>query len=56
MIFAEEEGTTFGPGMLGSRAWVGDLSAQQLAAWKNAAEMKLVERVRHDGSGMTRQA
>jgi hydantoinase/carbamoylase family amidase len=31
IIFAEEEGPTFGLGMLGSRAWVGDLSADQFA-------------------------
>jgi allantoate deiminase len=31
IIFAEEEGTTFGLGLLGSRAWVGNLSAEDLA-------------------------
>lgn len=36
IIFAEEEGTTFGLGMLGSRAWTGDLSAKELAAVRNA--------------------
>ncbi len=36
VIFAEEEGTTFGLGMLGSRAWVGDLPAQRLAGVRNA--------------------
>ncbi len=36
ILFAEEEGTSFGLGMLGSRAWVGDLSAEQLAAVRNA--------------------
>ena len=36
IVFAEEEGTTFGLGMLGSRAWVGELSQQQLAAVRNA--------------------
>ena len=36
IIFAEEEGTTFGLGMLGSRAWVGELSQQQLACVRNA--------------------
>jgi hydantoinase/carbamoylase family amidase len=35
IIFAEEEGTTFNLGMLGSRAWVGTLSAQQLAEVRN---------------------
>jgi allantoate deiminase len=33
--FAEEEGTTFGLGMLGSRAWVGSLDAERLAAVRN---------------------
>lgn len=36
IIFAEEEGPTFGLGMLGSRAWVGDLSAEPLASLKNS--------------------
>ena len=36
VVFAEEEGTTFGLGMLGSRAWVGDLSAEQLEELRNA--------------------
>jgi OHCU decarboxylase len=35
IAFAEEEGPTFGLGMLGSRAWVGDLSASDLAKLKN---------------------
>ena len=34
-IFAEEEGPTFGLGMLGSRALVGEIDAGQLAALKN---------------------
>lgn len=32
VIFAEEEGTTFGLGMLGSHAWVGSLSPERLDA------------------------
>jgi allantoate deiminase len=35
IIFAEEEGTTFNLGMLGSRAWAGTLSVEQLTAVKN---------------------
>jgi allantoate deiminase len=35
IIFAEEEGPTFGLGMLGSRSWTGDLSAKQLGELKN---------------------
>lgn len=35
IIFAEEEGTTFGLGMLGSRTWAGTLDAPQLAAVRN---------------------
>ncbi len=34
--FAEEEGTTFGLGMLGSRAWVGELGAKELAGVQNS--------------------
>jgi allantoate deiminase len=37
IIFAEEEGTTFGLGMLGSRAWTGDLTADDLSNIQNAA-------------------
>ncbi|MDX1944036.1 MAG: Zn-dependent hydrolase [Pirellulaceae bacterium] len=36
VIFAEEEGTTFGLGMLGSRAWAGTLSVDQLGKVRNA--------------------
>ena len=34
--FAEEEGPTFGVGMLGSRAWVGDVGAAALRELRNA--------------------
>jgi len=37
VIFAEEEGTTFGLGMIGSRAWAGRLAAEQFAQLRNAA-------------------
>jgi allantoate deiminase len=43
IIFAEEEGTTFGLGMLGSRAWVGDLSAKELKHVRNAAGENYLE-------------
>ena len=43
IIFAEEEGTTFGLGMLGSRAWVGDLSETRLAAVRNAKGENYIE-------------
>jgi allantoate deiminase len=43
IIFAEEEGTTFGLGMLGSRAWVGDLSAEQLSAVRNPRGENYIE-------------
>ncbi len=36
IMFAEEEGTTFGLGMLGSKAWAGTLNAADLAALRNA--------------------
>lgn len=35
--FADEEGPTFGVGMLGSRAWVGELSVESLEKLTNAA-------------------
>lgn len=35
MVFAEEEGPTFGLGMLGSRGWVGDLDAVRLGELRN---------------------
>lgn len=41
--FAEEEGTTFGGGMLGSRALVGQLTAEQLAGYRNAAGQTYLE-------------
>src|SRR5271170_3897443 len=37
IVFAEEEGTTFGLGMIGSRAMTGELNAQQLGQLRNAA-------------------
>ena len=40
---AEEEGTTFNLGMLGSRAWTGSLSAEQLAALKNKQGQSYLE-------------
>lgn len=36
IVFAEEEGPTFGLGMLGSRAWVGLVTGAQLGELKNA--------------------
>ena len=35
VLFAEEEGTTFGLGMLGSRSWCGALGAEELNALHN---------------------
>ncbi|HEY9055335.1 MAG TPA: M20 family metallo-hydrolase [Rectinemataceae bacterium] len=35
VVFAEEEGTTFGIAMLGSRAWAGTLPAARIAELKN---------------------
>lgn len=35
VIFAEEEGTTFGRGMAGSRTWVGELDADELGRITN---------------------
>jgi len=36
VVFAEEEGTTFGLGMLGSKAWAGSLGPAELLALRNA--------------------
>ncbi len=35
VVFAEEEGTTFNLGMLGSRAWAGTIGAHELASLRN---------------------
>lgn len=43
VIFAEEEGPTFGLGMLGSRAFVGELTAEQLGQLKNKEGQTYVE-------------
>src|SRR4051794_27441957 len=43
VIWAEEEGTTFGLGMIGSRAFVGELGVEQLVALKNAAGQSYLE-------------
>ena len=39
IVFAEEEGTTFGLGMVGSRAWAGTLSSERLGGLRNAQGM-----------------
>ena len=39
VVFAEEEGTTFNLGMLGSRAWVGSSGADQLRTLRNRGGM-----------------
>ncbi len=43
VIFAEEEGTTFGLGMIGSRAWTGQLDSARLAELRNLAGQSYVE-------------
>lgn len=43
VVFAEEEGTTFGLGMLGSKAWAGTLDAAGLSAVKNAQGRSFLE-------------
>ncbi|HMB96805.1 MAG TPA: hydantoinase/carbamoylase family amidase, partial [Tepidisphaeraceae bacterium] len=35
IIFAEEEGTTFGMGMIGSRLWTGDATAESVRPFRN---------------------
>ena len=36
IIFAEEEGTTFGLGMIGSRLWTGDATADSIQSFNNS--------------------
>lgn len=43
VIFAEEEGPTFGLGMLGSRALVGELTAEQLGMLRNRQGQTAIE-------------
>jgi allantoate deiminase len=43
IVFAEEEGTTFGLGMIGSRAMTGELNAEQMARFRNAAGQNFLE-------------
>jgi hydantoinase/carbamoylase family amidase len=43
IIFAEEEGTTFGIGMIGSRLWTGDMTADKLVPFRNAAGQTYLE-------------
>jgi len=42
VIFAEEEGTTFGIAMLGSRAWAGTIEIEQIRKLKNRAGIDIV--------------
>ena len=49
IIFAEEEGTTFGLGMLGSRAWTNELGVKELQRLCNAAGENYVEAGAPDG-------
>ncbi|HSV15585.1 MAG TPA: Zn-dependent hydrolase [Tepidisphaeraceae bacterium] len=49
IIFAEEEGTTFGLGMLGSRAWVGELTADDLAKVRSTSGQNYLEAGREHG-------
>ena len=43
IIFAEEEGPTFGLGMMGSRAWVGELTDEQLTNLRNKSGQNYLE-------------
>lgn len=43
IIFAEEEGTTFGLGMLGSRSWTGELSVEELGSVLNRDNQSYLE-------------
>ena len=56
VIFAEEEGTTFGLGMLGSRAWCGRLTVEQLAKLQNSHGQNYLEAGAAHGVGPERIA
>lgn len=43
VIFAEEEGTTFGLGMIGSRSWAGTLHVENLAQLKSSSGQTYLE-------------
>jgi hydantoinase/carbamoylase family amidase len=43
IIFAEEEGTTFGLGMIGSRLWTGALQASQIEGFLNKAGQNFIQ-------------
>ncbi len=44
IIFAEEEGTTFGTAMLGSQSWVGSLSIDDLTRSRNSEGISYLEK------------
>ena len=54
IIFAEEEGTTFNLGMLGSRAWAGTLTAENLSKLKNRDGVSPLDAGRPHGVDVTR--
>src|SRR3954452_19289906 len=56
IVFAEEEGPTFGLGMIGSRAWVGELSADRLGELRNGAGQTYMEAGRSFGVDADRLA
>lgn len=56
IIFAEEEGTTFNLGMLGSRTWCGTLTADQLKNLRNKHGQNFIEAGRSCGVDPTRFA
>src|SRR3954447_616092 len=43
IVFAEEEGPTFGLGMIGSRTWAGELAEAQLRELKNSDGLSYIE-------------
>jgi hydantoinase/carbamoylase family amidase len=56
IVFAEEEGTTFGLGMLGSRGWAGTLDRAALAAVRNRDGKTYWEAGADHGAGAERLA
>ncbi len=49
IVFAEEEGTTFGIGMIGSRLWTGSITAESLVKFRNQRGESFIEAGRGDG-------
>jgi len=56
IVFAEEEGTTFGLGMIGSRLWVGELGEESLRELRNSEGKNYFEAGKEYGVDLQRLA